>query len=354
MNKSFLLFLFTISVVGIAFFGCSQEAPRTDVTLELTSPDTIEALVEKDLVTVGTSYQDIDSMPESTPAQVTYVDSVEMQKPVSVQTDESLFQGETGIGDQAVVPATNISVWGPDADKTLEPLDRDTISVVPPPSGDVTPQGENAGGDSFATTASTGAATATTASGTTLNPRPATETPVVTPGNGYIYGGPGQPLAPVSGGYASTASAPQGAQGGYTVQAGDNLIKIAKKHGVSVNAICEANGISRTQVLKVGQTLVIPGLSAAPAATTAPAENQAQASIGSVVTPLSDGGYSSAPATSGTAPAAAGSGTYVVQAGDSYWKLARKFNSSVEELMSLNGTSSDKLRVGQTIKVPQR
>ena len=61
MNKSFLIFLFTVSLVGIAFFGCAKSAPRTDVTLELTSPDTIEALVEKDLNTIGTSYQDIDN-----------------------------------------------------------------------------------------------------------------------------------------------------------------------------------------------------------------------------------------------------------------------------------------------------
>ena len=54
------------------------------------------------------------------------------------------------------------------------------------------------------------------------------------------------------------------------------------------------------------------------------------------------------------APAAAGTQKYTVQAGDSYWKLAKRFNSSVEELMSLNGTSSDKLRIGQTIVVPNR
>ena len=55
-----------------------------------------------------------------------------------------------------------------------------------------------------------------------------------------------------------------------------------------------------------------------------------------------------------SAPAATGTQNYTVQAGDSYWKLARRFNSSVEELMSLNGTSSDKLRIGQVIVVPNR
>ena len=54
------------------------------------------------------------------------------------------------------------------------------------------------------------------------------------------------------------------------------------------------------------------------------------------------------------APAATGTQNYTVQAGDSYWKLARRFNSSVEELMSMNGASSDKLKIGQTIVVPNR
>ena len=92
MNKSFLIFLFTVSLVGIFFFGCAKETPRTDVTLELTSPDTIEALVEKDLNTIGTSYQDIDNFPESTPAQVTYVDSVEMQNVDNPPSQESVAQ----------------------------------------------------------------------------------------------------------------------------------------------------------------------------------------------------------------------------------------------------------------------
>ena len=142
MNKSFLIFLFTVSLVGIFFFGCAKETPRTDVTLELTSPDTIEALVEKDLNTIGTSYQDIDNFPESTPAQVTYVDSVEMQKPLRVQNDDTLYKGEESI-DDSVITTSNVSLWGPDTDKTLEPLSpRETVSVVPPPTGDVTLLGE--------------------------------------------------------------------------------------------------------------------------------------------------------------------------------------------------------------------
>ena len=340
MNKSFLIFLFTVSLVGIAFFGCAKSAPRTDVTLELTSPDTIEALVEKDLNTIGTSYQDIDSFPESTPAQVTYVDSVEMQKPLSVQNDDSLYRDETGINDQYTVPSSNVSVWGPNTDKTLEPLsDRESISVLPPPTGVQSSESVASQGNSGTETVSV---VETTQPKTTLQPKPATETTVVTaPGAGYVYQG-----ASSSGGYVGTSAVTGGNT--YTVQAGDTLIKIAKKFNLKVSEICEANSISRTSLLKVGQVLKIPGAgsSETSAVTSAPATAPVSPSISSVVT-----APESAPQTQS---ASSGVQSYTVQAGDSYWKLARRYNSSVEELMSMNNTSSDKLQIGQVIKVPAR
>ena len=334
MNKSFLIFLFTVSLVGIFFFGCAKETPRTDVTLELTSPDTIEALVEKDLNTIGTSYQDIDSFPESTPAQVTYVDSVEMQKPLRVQNDDSLYKGEESIDDSALA-TSNVSLWGPDNSKTLEPLGpRETITPVPPPSGELI-VGE--------TSSSTQISPVTTETKSSfLQPKPATETSVVTaPNSGYVYQG----NQSSSGGYVGPSAVTSGNT--YTVQAGDNLIKIARKFGVKVNDLCEVNNISRSQILKVGQVLQIPGekSASAPAETVQPKE--VNASISSVVQPAS-----TQPTT--TAAPASGTQNYTVQAGDSYWKLAKRFNSSVEELMSMNGASSDKLRIGQTIIVPNR
>ena len=44
----------------------------------------------------------------------------------------------------------------------------------------------------------------------------------------------------------------------YTVQAGDNLIGIAKEYGVSVEALQEANAILDPERLQIGQELVIP------------------------------------------------------------------------------------------------
>lgn len=45
----------------------------------------------------------------------------------------------------------------------------------------------------------------------------------------------------------------------YTVVAGDTLSKISKMHNVSVRDIADANNISNPNLLRVGQTLIIPG-----------------------------------------------------------------------------------------------
>ena len=41
----------------------------------------------------------------------------------------------------------------------------------------------------------------------------------------------------------------------YTVRSGDNLSKIAKRHGTTVKKLCELNGINENSVLRVGQKL---------------------------------------------------------------------------------------------------
>lgn len=51
--------------------------------------------------------------------------------------------------------------------------------------------------------------------------------------------------------------APSG--GGATIQSGDTLSKIAARHGVSVEDLAKANGISDPNRIRAGQTLTIPG-----------------------------------------------------------------------------------------------
>ena len=64
---------------------------------------------------------------------------------------------------------------------------------------------------------------------------------------------------------AAAAVVGDGAVKTYKVKSGDNLMKIAKSHGVGVKALRAANGL-KTDQIKVGQTLKIPAKAPAPTA----------------------------------------------------------------------------------------
>ena len=56
----------------------------------------------------------------------------------------------------------------------------------------------------------------------------------------------------------------------YVVQPGDSLSGIAFQYDVSIEALVEANGIADTNVIRVGQKLIIPGPTPIPTATLPP------------------------------------------------------------------------------------
>lgn len=58
---------------------------------------------------------------------------------------------------------------------------------------------------------------------------------------------------------ASSTNVPSGDGGTYTVQKGDSLASIAKKTGAKQQDIVTANKLSDPSLIKVGQTLIIPG-----------------------------------------------------------------------------------------------
>ncbi|WP_436796012.1 LysM peptidoglycan-binding domain-containing protein [Actinospongicola halichondriae] len=102
------------------------------------------------------------------------------------------------------------------------------------------------------------------------------------------------------------------ASGTHTVRSGETLSDIAAKHGTSVRAIVEANGISNPNLIVAGRSLEIP----------------------------TAGGGSS----SGT--------TYTVEKGDTLGAIARKFNTSVSALVTANGiTNPNVIQAGKKLTI---
>lgn len=126
----------------------------------------------------------------------------------------------------------------------------------------------------------------------------------------------------------SAAPAPQVATGAtheYTIQKGDMLSTIAKKNGVSLKALQDANPGLNALRLQIGQKVQIPSGSAV--ASTAAA--------------------SSADTTS------ADSGVYTVKSGDRLYNIAKSHGTTVKAIAALNGLKSvNSLKVGQKLKMP--
>ena len=95
----------------------------------------------------------------------------------------------------------------------------------------------------------------------------------------------------------------------YTVQPGDTLWLISQRYGTTVETLKRLNGLTG-DMLYIGQILNIPV--------------------------SQTGGYRE----------------YTVQAGDSLWLLARRFGTTIEKIMQLNGLTSDLIDVGQVLKIP--
>ncbi|MBS0621708.1 MAG: LysM peptidoglycan-binding domain-containing protein [Verrucomicrobia bacterium] len=114
------------------------------------------------------------------------------------------------------------------------------------------------------------------------------------------------------------------------VKRGDNLDKIAKANGTSVESLIESNELKST-VLQIGQVLRVP--------VRAPADERS-----SLRRRIS----------TNTAAAAEGENFYTIQSGDNPWVIAMKYHIPLEELLALNHldeTSARKLKPGDKIRV---
>ena len=119
----------------------------------------------------------------------------------------------------------------------------------------------------------------------------------------------------------------------YIVQRGDYLAKISKKYNITINGIRRVNPNLKGDVVRVGQTIQLPG----------------KVNVGEQTKPVV------APVKKSAAPYVPYTGAtkdYTVKSGDSLSVIAKKNGLSLRQLKELNGLSSDVIRVGRTLKVP--
>lgn len=109
----------------------------------------------------------------------------------------------------------------------------------------------------------------------------------------------------------------------YEVQSGDTLVAIAERSNTTVSQLRAANNV-RGDLIRVGQMLTIPAESNSSAAMVAAEQETAQQP-----TELE----------------------HQVRRGETLWRIANRYRTSVDALRSQNGLAGDMLKVGQVLKV---
>lgn len=161
---------------------------------------------------------------------------------------------------------------------------------------------------------------------------------------------------------AAPAPAPQASPGGmYTVRAGDTLYGLARQFGVSVDAIAQANNIPPNGFLYTGWQLKIPGAAASgnspsptDAQNNAPANAPADSAqnTNAATDNQNNSAETNAPANPGNISPNTGASSYIVQPGDTLFRIAVKHGITIQAIVIVNNLSSQLVYAGQRLTIP--
>tara|TARA_B100001123_G_scaffold417533_1_gene520377 strand:- start:307 stop:1197 length:891 start_codon:yes stop_codon:yes gene_type:complete len=110
----------------------------------------------------------------------------------------------------------------------------------------------------------------------------------------------------------------------YLIASGDNFWTIGRKFGVSAQAIEQANPSVVPTRLQIGQKINIP--TSVPTASSTPV----------------------------TQPVVDSDSVYIVKSGDTLGHIAMRHKIKVDELKAMNSLTSDLIRIGQKLKLPEK
>jgi LysM repeat protein len=151
----------------------------------------------------------------------------------------------------------------------------------------------------------------------------------------------------------------------HTVQSGDTLGKLAAKYGTSVAALKQVNNL-KSDVIRIGQKLKLPGAAPVPAPAPAPAPATAAApvvesapapapaAVPAPVAPASAAMSAPVPAANplSALPTDEAPFPYTAKEGETLDSLAVKFSVSKDSIRRLNNLESDTIRPGQRLQIP--
>ena len=164
--------------------------------------------------------------------------------------------------------------------------------------------------------------------------------PAPSPAGSPAPGDAGLPVvaspAPV-GPTAVIAAAPVPTDIVHVVEAGETIARIALRYGVPPETILRANGLTdRTRTLRIGDRLIVPGVTATPV----------------VTGPLPRAAAPTRTPTPTTVPVE--EGVHIAEAGDTLSGIAERYGVSLEALLQANGFDDPDrvLRVGERITIP--
>jgi LysM repeat protein len=145
---------------------------------------------------------------------------------------------------------------------------------------------------------------------------------------------------------AMVAAQGEGGQVTHTVQAGENLYRIALQYGTTVEAIAQANGITNPNLIYVGQQLIIPQATTIPVPTVTPVPTGTVIVTATPATPV-------APVTPTPVPPSTGEIVHVVQPGENLFRISLQYNLLASVVAAYNGIPNPNLiYVGQKIRIP--
>ena len=134
---------------------------------------------------------------------------------------------------------------------------------------------------------------------------------------------------PGSSGGGSSSGGGTATGGIYVVRRGDTLYAIARRHGTSVQAIMNANGLRNSNFIWVGQRLNIPGASGG-------------------------GSSSGGGSTQGGGTIPSSGSVHIVRRGETVASIARRYGTSVAAIAALNGLRNPNLIYsGQRLNIPK-